>query len=102
MAWFLLSLSSIGFVCIFIWARMSDHIQSLKNIVAKTGNVIRSPGISDHWKEKVLPRYALQLFLSSDVLESGVGTVRLALKMCSKCKSFTGIDISHNPVEYFS
>ncbi len=65
MAWFLLSLSSIGFVCIFIWARMSDHIQSLKNIVAKIFNVIRSPGISDHWKEKVLPCYSLQLFLKS-------------------------------------
>lgn len=65
MAWFLLSLSSIGFVCIFIWARMSDHIQSLQNIVAKIFNVIHSPGISDHWKEKVLPCYSLQLFLKS-------------------------------------
>ena len=65
MDWLLLSLSSIGFVCIFIWVKIPSHIKGLKNIVAKTGNVIRSPGISDHWKEKVLPRYALQLFLKS-------------------------------------
>ena len=65
MEWLLLSLSSIGFVCIFIWVKIPGHIKGLKNIVAKTGNVIRSPGISDHWKEKVLPRYALQLFLKS-------------------------------------
>lgn len=65
MDWLFLSLSAIGFVWLFIWTRIPGHIKGLQNIVVKTVNVIRSPGISDHWKEKVLPCYALQLFLKS-------------------------------------
>jgi len=65
MDWFLLSLSSIGFVRIFIWTKTPNHIKALQNIVTKSFNVIRSPGISDHWKEKVLLCYSLQLFLKS-------------------------------------
>lgn len=41
----------------------------------------------------------LQLSPSKDVLEIGVGTGRLALKVCGKCKSFTGIDISPKTIE---
>jgi len=65
MDWLLLSLSAIGFVWLFIWTRIPGHIKDLQNIVVKTVNVIRSPDISDHWKEKVLPCYSLQLFLKS-------------------------------------
>lgn len=41
----------------------------------------------------------LQLSPSKDALEIGVGTGRLALKVCDKCKSFTGIDISPKTIE---
>lgn len=44
---------------------MPGHIKDIKTIVEKTVKVIRSPGVSDHWKEKVLPCYALHLFLKS-------------------------------------
>ncbi|MDD4494281.1 MAG: methyltransferase domain-containing protein [Eubacteriales bacterium] len=37
---------------------------------------------------------ALQLAPDKSVLEIGVGTGRLAVKVCGKCGSFTGIDIS--------
>lgn len=37
---------------------------------------------------------AMQLNLSKSALEIGVGTGRLALRVCGKCGSFTGIDIS--------
>jgi SAM-dependent methyltransferase/GNAT superfamily N-acetyltransferase len=36
----------------------------------------------------------LQLSLDKTMLEIGVGTGRLALRVCGNCKSFTGIDIS--------
>ena len=48
-----------------MWTRIPGHIKGIQNIVTKTFKVIRSPGISDHWKEKVLPCYSLQLFLKS-------------------------------------
>jgi ubiquinone/menaquinone biosynthesis C-methylase UbiE len=41
----------------------------------------------------------LQLSPSKDALEIGVGTGRLVLKVCDKCKSFTGIDISPKTIE---
>ncbi|MDD4717624.1 MAG: GNAT family N-acetyltransferase [Eubacteriales bacterium] len=42
---------------------------------------------------------ALQLDPNKSVLEIGVGTGRLALRVCGKCRSFTGIDISPKTIE---
>ncbi|MCK9221226.1 MAG: methyltransferase domain-containing protein [Limnochordia bacterium] len=41
----------------------------------------------------------LRLSSAKTVLEIGVGTGRLALDVCGKCKSFTGIDISPKTIE---
>ncbi|MDD4495719.1 MAG: class I SAM-dependent methyltransferase [Eubacteriales bacterium] len=41
----------------------------------------------------------MQLAPDKAVLEIGVGTGRLALRVCGKCASFTGIDISPKTVE---
>ena len=38
------------------------------NTVGKVSNTIRSSKISDHWKEQVLPVYAVRLFKSSITL----------------------------------
>lgn len=42
---------------------------------------------------------AMQLAPEKSVLEIGVGTGRLALRVCGKCGSFTGIDISPKTIE---
>jgi len=42
---------------------------------------------------------ALETSLEKSVLEIGVGTGRLALKVCGSCKHFTGIDISPKSVD---
>ena len=42
---------------------------------------------------------SMQLNPNKSVLEIGVGTGRLALRVCGKCGSFTGIDISPKTVE---
>lgn len=41
----------------------------------------------------------MQLTADKTVLEIGVGTGRLALRVCGKCKSFVGIDISPKTIE---
>lgn len=42
---------------------------------------------------------ALQIAPDKSVLEIGVGTGRLAVRVCGKCANFTGIDISPKTVE---
>jgi len=42
--------------------------------------------------------YELQLSFDKTVLEIGVGTGRLALKVCGRCKHFVGIDISQKTI----
>ncbi|MDD4494606.1 MAG: non-canonical purine NTP pyrophosphatase [Eubacteriales bacterium] len=42
---------------------------------------------------------AMQLTPDKSVLEIGVGTGRIAMRVCDKCKNFTGIDISTKTVE---
>lgn len=52
----------------------------------------------DKWDGKAFIN-ELQLTANKTVLEIGVGTGRLALKVCGKCKSFVGIDISPKTIE---
>lgn len=42
---------------------------------------------------------AMKLTPDKSVLEIGVGTGRLAVRVCDKCKSFTGIDIAPKTIE---
>ena len=65
MVWFLLILCSICFVEAFVRLNVAGRIEGLKKILFKVSHTIRSPKISDCWKEKVLPRYALMLFSHS-------------------------------------
>ena len=52
----------------------------------------------DKWDGEAFTE-AMQLVPDKSVLEIGVGTGRLALRVCGKCESFTGIDISPKTVE---
>ena len=65
MDWCFLILGSVCFVEIFIRLQAIAHIKRLNDIVSRIIRVIRSANISDHWKEKILPQYALQLFKQS-------------------------------------
>lgn len=65
MDWVFLLIGSICFVEVFLRLNSTSHIRSLQDILSKVTKVIRSPHISDHWKEQVLPRYSLLLFKQS-------------------------------------
>ena len=65
MDWLFLILGSVCFVEIFIRLNSLSHIKDLNGILSKVVRVLRSSRISDHWKEIVLPSYALQLFKQS-------------------------------------
>ena len=52
----------------------------------------------DNWDGEVFFE-AMQLTPDKSVLEIGVGTGRLAMRICDKCENFTGIDISPKTIE---
>ena len=56
---------SICFVEMFLRLHALARIKDLNELLRKVARVIRSTKISDHWKETVLPSYALQLFTLS-------------------------------------
>ncbi len=68
MVWLLLVLGTLAVVECFIRLPFMARIKYLKTLLAKISRVLRSSSISDHWKEKILPTYAWQLFSSSILL----------------------------------
>jgi hypothetical protein len=76
MDWVLLVISSACFVFILLTLDILGRAKAMNQIPLKVFRVIRAPGISDYWKEKVLPRYSLQL-LSQSLLLFGVLLVAL-------------------------
>ena len=58
---FLLSLVCILSVEVFIRLNFLSHLDSILKVTKKVTHVIPQSNISDHWKEKVIPTYALRI-----------------------------------------
>ena len=56
------ALGSIAFIEVFLRLPVPRLMHALAENAKKAMQVIRSTAISDHWKEKVLPRYAGKIF----------------------------------------
>ncbi len=76
MSWLLLSVCCIVFVEVVLRLDVAGQARAAGLIVSKATRTIRSPRISDHWKERVLPTYSLRLLTASFRL---FATVLLAL-----------------------
>lgn len=57
----LLSLVCILSVEFFIRLNFLSHLDSILKVTKKVTNIIPKNNISDHWKEKVIPVYALRI-----------------------------------------
>jgi hypothetical protein len=66
--WGLLVLGTIFVVESFLRLPFLSRVKSLKILLDKISWVLKSSSVSDHWKEKILPVYAWQLFTNSIVL----------------------------------
>lgn len=53
--------AGIVFVEILIRMALAERIGHLRSIVARIAAVLMSRRVSDHWKERALPRYSLNL-----------------------------------------
>lgn len=76
-----------------------DHYDML--IDENNDPVNDSKALQEHMNKWDGPIFINQLNLTSDknILEIGVGTGRIAIKICDKGKSFTGIDISPKTIQ---
>ena len=57
----LLSLICILSVEVFIRLNFLSHLDSILKVIRRVTYVIPKSNISDHWKEKVIPAYALRM-----------------------------------------
>ena len=62
MHWLFAGLAGIGFVELLIRLPISLTLTQLRTTVSRVSAILTSRKISDHWKEKALPKYALRLF----------------------------------------
>lgn len=65
MLWALLILGTVLAVEGFFRLPLGAEVKRLQRLLQKISHTISTPTISDHWKEKVLPNYAGQLFVLS-------------------------------------
>ena len=65
--------SAMVFVELFFLLPFTDRVLRLTRDLKKSAAVIRSSRISDHWKQKALPRYSRNILLSSMVLALFIG-----------------------------
>ena len=57
----LLSLICILSVEVFIRLNFLSHLDSILKVIRRVTYVVPKSNISDHWKEKVIPAYALRM-----------------------------------------
>ena len=62
MHWLFAGLAGIGFVELLIRLPISLTLTQLRTTASRVSAILTSRKISDHWKEKALPKYALRLF----------------------------------------
>lgn len=72
MAWLLAALAGVAFVEALLHAPFFPTLNRLRETIARVSWIIRSPRISDHWKERALPRHAGRIF---------IGTLKIALSL---------------------
>ncbi len=82
--WLFLILGTLFAVEILSRQKIIERITGIKVVVFKAANTIRSPGISDCWKEKALPRYSLKLLLNS---------IQLGVILCVSCSLFATFSV---------
>lgn len=87
------------------WRRFGERLDVIHHynaLVDENNDPARDPEPVQEYMDKWDGQAFIdEMKLSADktVLEIGVGTGRLALKVCGKCKSFVGIDISPKTIE---
>jgi hypothetical protein len=65
MAWFAVAVATLVCCELLVRIPLIDRIRAVAESARRSASVIASPTISDHWKERALPRYALRMGVSA-------------------------------------
>ncbi|WP_282608359.1 hypothetical protein [Pelagibius sp. Alg239-R121] len=65
MTYFLVVIASVIAVELFVRLPVVDQVYQLFGTTQKAGHIIAAKAVSDHWKERVMLRYAQEILLSS-------------------------------------
>lgn len=68
MEWLLLAVTTLLAVEVFVRTSFKKNIRALLSFSKRSAGTLSSKRISDHWKEKVLLRYSLEIFKNSVLL----------------------------------
>ena len=82
--------------------KMNEIIKHYDALIKENNDPVHDPlplkEYMDKWDgQKFID--CLQLSSSKDIMEIGIGTGRLAIKVCGNCNTFTGIDISPQTID---
>ena len=69
---------------VFLRCRLLDHVGRLKDMALRSLRVVTANRVSDHWKERVLPVYALAILRCSFILLFSLGAI-LAVFLLMYC-----------------
>jgi hypothetical protein len=93
MSWVLLVLGTVAAVEAFLRLPVMETVHGLLGTMNKVQRTIRSPRISDHWKERILLAYAARLFSASLRVFGLILLAILPLMLLSAFGAWVGIDL---------
>jgi hypothetical protein len=99
MAWMLLVAGTLAAAELFLRLPLARTARGLLRVAGKVRRTLRSPQISDHWKEKVLLFYARQMFWASLGVFSLMLTALLPLALLAALGTGIGVDLAGRLME---
>lgn len=82
LSWGILPLLLIITIEIFYRLPLQMHVKNMLKTALKSSHIITAKNISDHWKERVLLRYATTLFCTSLMVAAYMVLVCAPLILC--------------------
>lgn len=91
MQWLLAALAGIAFVELLLRLPFFPTLGKFGRLLSRVSAVIRSERISDHWKEKVLPRYAFSMLRATLIVAACLIAAFLPFMVCAAIAQMIGV-----------
>lgn len=93
MEWLLLAVTTLLAVEVFVRTSFKQNINAMLGFSKRSLGTLSSKQVSDHWKEKVLLRYALEIFKNSVLLIACFIVTATVIFVAHVIGSYLGMDL---------